>query len=145
MIASDSELITFLDNDDLRLSGSLDRQIKALEARPDVGMIYGGTFYGDQDYHPQGGPYSDKYFQGDVFWQLTARNVIPCSTVVFRRECLLKVGLLDESAPGIEDWDLWVRIGELYPMLAIKEPVAIRRHSTPSSGQFTHNVEKMHR
>jgi len=145
VIASSFEYITFLDDDDVRLPRSIDAQVEALEACPDAGMIYGRVLYGDQECRPKGGSYPDRCPQGDLFWELLSWNFIPCPTVVFRRAGLLRVGLLDESAPGIDDWDLWIRVAELYPVLATEEPVAIWRQPTPGSGQFSFHAERMHR
>lgn len=72
------------------------------------------------------------------------RNFIPCPTVLFRRDCLTRVGLLDHEAIGIEDWDLWVRIAELYPVLAMDQTAAIWRRSTSTSRQLTSRPEKLH-
>jgi hypothetical protein len=75
---------------------------------------------------------------------LLRTNFIPSPTVVFRRECLARVGLLEEAAPGVEDWDLWVRIAEVYPVLATEEAVAVWRQPTAGSGQFTSRGERLH-
>jgi Glycosyl transferase family 2 len=145
LIASTSPYISFLDDDDLRLPGSLDVQVDLLEARPDGGMIYGKVLYGDAEGRVKGGGYPEECRQGDLFWELMSSNFIPCPTVVFRRECVKRLGLLEDDAPGVEDWDLWVRIAEVYPVIAVDEPVAIWRQSSPGSGQFTSHEEKLHR
>jgi glycosyltransferase involved in cell wall biosynthesis len=145
LLASRSEFVSFLDDDDLRLPNSLDAQVELLEAQPDAGMIYGPALYGNQQCEPKGGSYPDECPQGDIFWQLMQWNFVPCPTVIFRRACLDRVGLLDESAAGVDDWDLWVRIAELYPVLAIQEAVAIWRQPTPTSGQFSFRADRMHR
>jgi glycosyltransferase involved in cell wall biosynthesis len=145
IIESTSEYISFLDDDDLRLPGTIDAQVRLLADRPDAGMVYGRALYGDQDSLPRGGFYPDECPQGDVFWQLLRSNFVPCATVVFRRTCLLRVGMLDEAVPGIEDWDLWIRIAELYPVLAFEQPVAIWRQPTPTSTQFTSRPDRLHR
>jgi glycosyltransferase involved in cell wall biosynthesis len=145
LISSTSPYVSFLDDDDARLPGSLDAQVARLEQEPNAGMIYGRALYGDQECTPTGSFYPEHCPQGDLFWQLLERNFIPCPTVVFRRACLTRIGLLEEEALGIEDWDLWVRIAELYPVLATEEPVAIWRQSNPSSGQFTSSGENLHR
>jgi len=144
LIASTSEYISFLDDDDLRLPGTIDTQVSLLADRPEAGMVYGGAMYGDQDCRPAGGSYPEKFPQGDVFWQLMIWNFIPCPTVVFRRDCLLRVGLLDDEAAGIEDWDLWIRIAEIYPVLALEQAVAVWRRPTPQSNQFTSRADRMH-
>lgn len=141
LIASTSSYISFLDDDDVRLPASLDAQVELLEAQPRAGMIYGRALYGDEECRPKGSFYLEQCPRGDLFWQLLRWNFIPCPTVVFRRACLTRVGLLEEEAPGVEDWDLWVRIAELYPVLA----TAVWRQATPASGQFTSRPERLHR
>ena len=145
LVASTSPYISFLDDDDLRLPGSLDEQVELLEAHPDAGMVYGKALYGNDQGHPKGGFYPEQCPQGDVFWDLLRWNFIPCPTVVFRRECLTRLGLLEEHASGVEDWDLWVRIAEMYSVIALDKAVAIWRQGTPGSGQFTSNEERLHR
>ncbi len=145
VIASSSEFITFLDDDDVRLPGSIDEQAESLEGHPDTGMIYGKALYGDQECSPKGDSYPDQCPQGDIFWELMSWNFIPCLTVIFRRSCLLRVGLLDESAPGIDDWDLWIRLAEFYPVLATEQAVAVWRQPTPGSEQFSFRADRMHR
>ena len=44
---------------------------------------------------------------------------------------------LAETMPGLDDWDLWIRIAELYPIVALREPVLLWRESTPDSEQGT--------
>lgn len=137
LVASSGKYISFLDDDDTRMAGSLDQQILILDSEPQAGLIYGQAIYGDQEGNPTGRFYPADCPQGDLFWKLLCRNFIPCGTAVFRRSCLPKVGLLDDSIPGLDDWDLWVRIGEIYPIIALELPVITWRRSTPSSGQGT--------
>ncbi|MDQ2856331.1 MAG: glycosyltransferase family 2 protein [Acidobacteriota bacterium] len=144
LIAATAPFITFLDDDDFRLPGSLDAQVELLEAQPASGMIYGRALYGDGQCQPKGSWYPERCPDGDIFWELLSWNFIPCPTVVFRRACLTRIGLLEEEAPGIEDWDLWVRIAELYPVIASEKAVAVWRQPTPESGQFTSRSERLH-
>ncbi len=143
IMASGGDYISFLDDDDIRLPESLDVQIKALESAPEVGLVYGRALIGDQNVIPTDRSYPDSCPQGDVFWELLEWNFIPCPTVVFRKSCLYRVGLLDEEIPGVEDWDLWIRIAELYKVAAVEQPVAIWRQSTPTSGQYTSRAAEM--
>ncbi len=145
LVASTSEYVSFLDDDDVRLPGSLDAQVAALASRPDAGLAYGRALYGDGEGRPTGGSYPDECPQGDIFWRLMRRNFIPCPAVLFRRECLLRVGLLDEDASGIEDWDLWVRIAEQYPVVGDERAMAVWRRPTLASGQLTSRPERLHR
>jgi hypothetical protein len=108
-------------------------------------MVYGRALFGDDEGHANGNSYPAQFPQGDIFWELLRWNFVPCPTVVFRRACLTRLGLLEEEAPGVEDWDLWVRIAETHSVIATDKAVAIWRQSTPGSGQFTSHEEKLHR
>jgi len=145
ILASNGEFITFLDDDDLRLPGSLDAQVAALVSTPSAGLVYGQTLLGDQNCIPTGYVYPTPCPQGDVFWELLERNFISCPSAVFRRACLYRIGLPTTTLPGIEDWDLWIRIAELYAVVAVERPVAIYRRANPDSNQFTSNAAKMAR
>src|SRR5947209_275572 len=143
ILASTSEYISFLDDDDARIPGSLDVQVEALNSAPEAGFVYGKAFHGDNDCVPLGSSYPDSCPQGDIFWKLMEWNFVPCAAVVFRRSCLFRVGLLADGLSGVEDWDLWLRIAALYPVVAVETPVAIWRQSSPSSGQYTSQPYEM--
>lgn len=143
IFASTGEFITFLDDDDLRLPNSLDLQVEALTATPTAALAYGQTLLGDHDCVPTGYVYPIPCPQGDVFWELLERNFISCPSALFRRSSLYQIGLPTTALPGIEDWDLWIRLAELFPVVAVEQPVAIYRRATPHSGQFTSNAADM--
>jgi len=143
ILASRGEYLSFLDDDDLRLAGSLDGQIDALESAPEAGFVYGQAILGLEDGRPSGESYPAHCPEGDVFWELLSQNFVPCGAALFRRSCLSRVGLLDPSIPGIDDWDLWVRIAHRYPVLSQEKPIMIWRQSTPVSGQGTSNAVKI--
>jgi glycosyltransferase involved in cell wall biosynthesis len=144
ILASSAEYIAFLDDDDVRLPGSLDIQVEALDSNREAGFVYGRGFIGDNHCVPTDRPPGPKeYLQGDVFWDLLENNFVPCLATVFRKACLYRVGLLDEALAGIDDWDLWIRIAELYPVMAVRQPVAIWRAATPDSGQGTSNLARI--
>lgn len=143
ILASTSDYLTFLDDDDLRLPDSLDLQLQTLAAAHEVGFVYGQMLLGNQDnsaaseLHPTSCP------EGDIFWRLLERNFVPCGSVVFRKSCLMRIGLLDEAIPGVDDWDLWIRIAELYPVAAVEQPMIIWRQSTFDSEQLSSSAPRM--
>lgn len=142
LVASRAEYLSFLDDDDTRLPGSLDRQIDLLEQTPAAGLIYGQAIVESESRQPNRS-YPDECPQGDIFWQLLSRNFIPCGSVVFRRSCLSRVGLLDDRIPGLDDWDLWVRIAETFPVIALETPVSVWQRSSPASGQGTSDASQL--
>ena len=136
IFVSTARYVAFLDDDDLRLPGSLDIQVRALEANPEAGFICGAMIMADQDYQPTGEVVHPRHPGGDAFWELLELDfpVMPLCTLI-RKECFLHVGLLNRHVNGIDDWDIFTRIAELYPVLAIEAPVGIYRQPTPLSGQ----------
>ena len=134
VLASSADYIALLDDDDVRLPGSLDRQLAALK-ESDAALIYGQALFGGatdlmaQRHYPQPCP------SGDVYWQLLTQNFIPSGSVVFRRSCLLSTGMFNPSLAGIDDWDLWIRVAATCPVAAFDQPVLIWRRPSPTSDQ----------
>ncbi|MFL6336734.1 MAG: glycosyltransferase family 2 protein [Pyrinomonadaceae bacterium] len=136
LLASTCEYVAFLDDDDLRLPGSLDLQLALLEAEPEAAFVGGGVLLADQDLVPTGETAAPGAPSGDIFWQVVGLGVhlIP-SSVVVRKSCVLEVGLFDPHIPGIDDWDMWARLAESRPAVLDARPVCVYRSPTPDSGQ----------
>lgn len=136
ILASSAEYIGFLDDDDLRLPGSLDLQVQALDNNPDSGFVCGAMMLADQQYNPTGETSVPKHPGGDAFWELLELDfpVMPLCTLI-RKSCLFQVGLLNTHLHGIDDWDILVRLAELYPIIVLRQVVGLYRKPTPASGQ----------
>ncbi len=144
ILSSTAEYITFLDDDDYRLPNSLDRQVAVLETNPEIGLVYGRALVANQQGEVTGEyPVMPRYPEGDVFWDLLVSNFICCHTAVFRKSCLNRIGILDASIPGIDDWDLWVRISDLFKVAMVDTPVSVWRRATPGSNQGSSNVARL--
>ena len=137
ILATSAEYIAFLDDDDIRLRGTLDAQLDVLADNPDVGLVYAPVYLADQDGEQTGQVEPKDCPKGDIFWRLMSRSFIYPSATVIRRECLFSVGLFDPHLAGIDEWDLWVRIAELYSVGVTTEPVAIYRVPDSVSDQLT--------
>lgn len=135
LLASSGEYVAFLDDDDRRLPGSLDLQVAALEADPAAGFCCGPVLFADADGRPTGEVGAPRG-GADVFWSLLQLDFfIQPVGVVVRRSAILAAGLLKSRVDGIDDWDLWVRLAELFPVATVSEPVGVYRRPTPGSGQ----------
>lgn len=143
--AASAPYLGFLDDDDWRLPGSLDKQVEILDERPEVGIVYGQFLSASQDGTlTEDDPAPQLLPEGDVFWEMMKGVIFGCLTAVFRKECIERVGLLDPNYSGIDDWDIWLRIAELYPVAALEEPVAVWRKAAQGSGQGSSNMTKLH-
>jgi glycosyltransferase involved in cell wall biosynthesis len=136
LLESAGEYIAFLDDDDLRLPGSLDHQLSLLEAAPDAGFVASAVLLADQHSIPTGEVSVPRSPGGDVFWDALGLKLflLPASVLV-RKSCFFEVGLFNQRIPGIDDWDMWTRIAEVRPVVVDDLPVSIYRCATPQSGQ----------
>lgn len=134
---SSAEFIAFLDDDDLRLPGSLDKQLRALGADERIAFCYGQALIGDaQRQLPTGEIYPLNCPHGDIFWDLLADNFIPMPAVVARKSSLLSEGSFNANLPLVEDWDMWLRLSECFLVATVAEPVAIYRKAAGAPGQM---------
>ena len=134
--ASSGIYVSLLDDDDARLPGSIDRQVAILEASPDLALVYGQVHGVDQSLEIEGHSLFPRFCPtGDVFWILMSSNFIASCSAVVRRSAIDCVGGLCHEVTPADDWDLWLRIAERYPIAALCEPVSIYRKPTLWSQQ----------
>lgn len=134
---SSSEFLAFLDDDDLRLPGSLDKQMRRIMKDQRIAFCYGQALIGDARRQlPTGEIYPGECPEGDIFWQLLEDNFIPMPSVLARKSSLLHAGRFNTSLSLIEDWDMWLRLSEQSLVVAIAEPVAIHRKANAQSEQM---------
>jgi glycosyltransferase involved in cell wall biosynthesis/SAM-dependent methyltransferase len=108
--------IVFLDADDMLLPAALETGLACAAKRPDCALVYGGHRHVGEDGQPSG---DDRYYPivGDAHLALLSENRIGMhATVLYRRERLIDVGEFDESLRRSEDYDLYLRITEKYPI-----------------------------
>jgi glycosyltransferase involved in cell wall biosynthesis len=136
--------LAFLDDDDLRIPGSLDKQVKILSGDEKAGFVYGQVHVGDWETCVPTGEVRPKSCKtGDIFWELLNGNFIYVPSVLVRRDRFEAIGLFASDLPGTEDWDAWIRLSAANSVEALQEPVAIYRDFSPRSGQMSANRPKM--
>ena len=141
---SSSEFIAFLDDDDLRLPGSLDKQLHLLTTDERIALCYGQALIGDARRQlPTGEMYPLTCPQGDVFWTLLEDNFIPMPSVLARKSSLLAQKCFNADLKLVEDWDMWLRLSEHHLIAAVEEPVAIHRKAIAKSNQMCSNSAEL--
>lgn len=121
------EFVAFLDDDDEWLPDKIEKQLAVLAGNPAFGMVYCGRHYID-DGTGRVLKSVEATAHGTLYRALLRANCIgTTSAALIRRECLDLVGGFDETLPGCQDWDLWIRIAKHYPIGSVPEPL-VRFH-----------------
>lgn len=141
---STGEFLVFLDDDDVRLPGALDAQVKLLESDPNLGFVYGPVLIGDaKNCAPTGEVSMAHCPEGDLFWTLLERPFIHLHSVVARKKLIKEAGQFNPKLIGAEDWTLFIRLAERRPVRAVEEPVAIYRMFERDTAQTSSNRLRM--
>lgn len=124
-------ILAWLNSDDTYLPHAITQAVEALQAQPEVGMVYGDANLIDQN--------------GQVIGRFPARQTdyrrlrrgyvhIPQQAAFFRASLWRQVGPLDPTFYFAMDYDLWVRLAKLAPILYITQMWAnFRLHQTGKS------------
>ena len=113
------EIVSWLNSDDVILTGAVGVAVAAFEKDPLLGAVYGEGYLIDYDgkvksRFPWTGPFN--------LWKLVyLSDYILQQTVYFRRSVFGELGYLDESLNWGMDWDILIRIGKRHPMLYLPE------------------------
>lgn len=126
ILALDTELVAFCDDDDTWLPGKLDAQTDALARHPDA------VFCSTAMRVTWDGTETDRLAGTDrvTLEQLAVSRMamLHSSSFLFRRASMLDgFGLVDETLPRsmAEDWDLLIRAARLAPILNVDEPLVL--------------------
>ncbi len=124
ILALDTDLVAFCDDDDEWLPGKLTAQIEAMLAEPDAEFASCGIrvlFEGRRSDRLAG---RSEVTHAEL---LRSRMVmVHSSTYLFARPALIDgIGLVDETIPGSqnEDWDLALRAAKRRPILHVDQPL----------------------
>jgi len=122
---ADGDWVALLDSDDQWQPRKLERQLQALRTRPDYRICHSdeiwirrGRRVNPMKKHAKRG--------GWIFRYCLPRCIISPSSVLMSRELITTVGGFDESLPACEDYDLWLRVCSICPVLYLDEALIIK-------------------
>jgi glycosyltransferase involved in cell wall biosynthesis len=116
IIHTHGDYVAFLDADDVWLPEKLERQVAAMDRRPD-GVLC-STRYEIMGSHEVFG------VRVESVQDLLRGNLVGCLTVMVRREAFAAAGLFDPRYPAAQDWDMWIRLARVGPLLHLPEVLA---------------------
>jgi glycosyltransferase involved in cell wall biosynthesis len=122
IMALDTELVAFCDDDDQWLPDKLATQVDALLAARGGELASCGILI---DYDAREIP--RLAFAGRVTFEDLIRSrmvTVHSSTYLARRSALLEIGMVDEEIPGSqgEDWDLALKFARRHPIVNVDQP-----------------------
>ncbi|OGH97973.1 MAG: hypothetical protein A2104_05240 [Candidatus Melainabacteria bacterium GWF2_32_7] len=131
------EYIAHLDSDDTWTSTKLEKQVNILENNADIGLVYCGTLLIDKQ-NNNIGTQPMIIHNGNVLDKLLMTNFLyNGSCALFRKECLEKVGLFDESFKRMTDWEFYLKFAIYYKFYGINEYLLkYRIHNETMSKDF---------
>jgi GT2 family glycosyltransferase len=101
------EIVAWLNSDDCYTPDAIRAAVAALEAQPEVDLVYSDTELVD---HETGRRWRHASGPVDLTSLLRDGNIIPQATAFMRRSALDRVGPLDEALHAVMDYDLWLRV-----------------------------------
>jgi glycosyltransferase involved in cell wall biosynthesis len=122
--SAQGELVAFLDSDDRWLPGKLEAQVRALEARPEVALVFTGYVVVDGRANPprrRPPPYEVRPRSGRVFAALARSNFIANSAVLVRRAALDEAGPFCEARTLGADYRKWLEIASRHEVFFVDE------------------------
>jgi glycosyltransferase involved in cell wall biosynthesis len=117
------EYFAFLNADDTYLPGAISAAVKALNADPEAGAVYGEAYYTRQD----GSVISPYPTEPYDYARLGHLCYICQPASLMRASAFRAVGMLDPSLHLTLDYDLWLRIAKRHPLVKIDQYLATSR------------------
>ena len=118
------EYIAFLDSDDMWTSDKLQKQFELIDKYPDTDICFSGSAFVDTE-----GNKSDYVFsvpEKVIYKELLKQNVISCSSVLIKKEWLIKYPMQYDNMH--EDFAVWLQVlRDNGVARAVNEPLLIYR------------------
>ncbi len=121
--AARGQFLIFLDDDDWMMPGHVARLAEVLTKFPQTHAVYTGIGLVDAEGKPMGQTFDLPF---DPIRQM-AGNMTPIHAVLFRAEVMGRGCRFDESLDRLEDWDFWLQIARLAPMVHLPGVSAVYR------------------
>lgn len=110
--------IAIMHSDDISLPQRLEKQVEYMETHPSIALLGTGIQYIDG----AGNTSSKEIYPstpGFARWNLFFYNSLAHPTVMMRRALIEPLGFYQHSAPGVEDFDLWIRATRVHDVVSL--------------------------
>ncbi len=119
------EWLAFLDDDDEWLPHKLETQLRLVNAHPQYQLCHGEELWIRNNRRVN--PMKKHRKQGGwIYPNCLPMCVISPSTAMLHRDIPTTIGMFDTRLPACEDYDLWLRICSVHPVLYTDIPLTIK-------------------
>ncbi len=144
--------ICFMDHDDYWFPEKLQRQLEVFRVHPEAGVVYSSFIEwraARDGLFPEPASFDltdsletiDSEFSGWIYHLLLLDCWMLTSTAIIRAEVLEKCGGFDEALPFSEDWDLWLRIAQQFPMFKLQRPTTLYRQHRQQGNRVVRDID----
>jgi len=139
--AAHGELLTWISSDNYCAATFLEVFVSAMEANPNAGLAYSAFARINED-----GQVIKVTDCPDMDYSRLLLSFPGMSSFMYRRGCQETVGLYDPALEGAEDWDMWLRIAERFPIVYVPDILYYyRQHSGSLTAQKPNVISKSSR
>jgi len=120
---STGEIFAFLNADDTYLPGAVAAAVRSLLPNRSAGAVYGEAYHVRED-----GTIIDRYPTQPFDYERLNRDCFICQPATFmNRSAFAALGGMNETLHYALDYDLWIRMARLYPLMKIDDYLATSR------------------
>jgi glycosyltransferase involved in cell wall biosynthesis len=129
---SHEEYVTFLDDDDVWVSGNMEAQVTALERHPEAAFAYGIAHCVTDDLEPLPWKFPSPPLASGIAPERLHEGYPNVGAVLFRRKAVAEAGGFDPRIPYHQDSDLMIRIAARHEIVGLEFVGVLHRLRTPS-------------
>lgn len=136
------DYVWIFDDDDVALPNSVERRLKILQDRPELGFVFSSHYHGSDSSNGRikcGERYYIKQLnESEILSQLLKGYFFTLQGVLARTECYRTVGEFDETLFRSQDYEMMIRLARHFFCTGLNEPTFIFRHHAGQRGPSGH-------
>src|SRR5690554_764903 len=115
---SKGSILMFLDDDDTWEKDKISEQVSRFEKDPEVGLVYSGRIMVYDTDRLKELYRVAAVKSGNLYPEILKKNIIgTTSSVAIKKSVFFEAGGFDEKFPAMQDYDLWIRVCQLVPVI----------------------------